>query len=441
MLDLNELIQSGSDTSKISNSQNNSATLFEYLPQFLWVIRDFTLKFPEGITTARDYMLQALTTELDSSTPKKVSLRMRKELAEVDEIRRTIVSSFNNIDCHTMPLPISNPEAVGFPDVPSAMQALDTIPYEKLSKNFLQTMEEFNSKAFSMLSLKRLKDGTLMNGTSFSHLVKIYANQINSSGIVRISEAYQYMVKEVAQKTMEQAITKYRKYMQYLLRHPDNKSASDSFLNHCNLVSFNKSIEILRRDLLGTTNQIENAIKNFKKNIIHLNHEQQLDKNCVFAEFSLQNSQLIAKENEELIKTLWRDTVELRLTGEGAEFASQYDYSEATQKFARDYFMSCIPGKQANELYIQYCDKIQQNGQRMQWIFRQKEMLANQVLQSEAETNRIKQSSAEAIQEAERLFNDIEGIQNKHHKFQNELEEKLRLKERELSRLRDRLWH
>ncbi|KAK9763085.1 hypothetical protein K7432_010564 [Basidiobolus ranarum] len=437
MLDLNELIQSGSDTSKISNSQNNSATLSEYLPQFLWVIRDFTLKFPEGITTAKEYMIQSLTTELNTGAPKNLSSRKRAELEESDEIKSMIVSSFSNIDCHTMPFPISNPEAVGFPDIPSAMQALDTIPYEKLSKQFLQSMEEFNGKAFSMLPLKRFKDGSLMNGYSFSQLLQVYTDQINNSACVRILDAYQSVVNSVTNKSLESAVAMYRMRMHQLLDVHGQKPISDEILAAIHAQCFDQALETLHNNILGTKEQVEDAHKRFKEQIVTEDTNQLVTRKCIFGEFYWKNSDMITQENFSLIERLWTELIVSRMTGSTEKvFATHQQYVQAIEDFKSQYYLHCIPGRQASEIFINYSKRIEENKYHMNAWLKQKGLFEASLSRLQEEKLKAQKEASDLQAQNVKLYESMERIENEQQSFISRLEKRLKQMDKEANELR-----
>ncbi|KAK9766190.1 hypothetical protein K7432_004899 [Basidiobolus ranarum] len=438
MQDLTRLIESSSEAVVDEDCDDNAEQFSEYFPEFLWVVRDFNLKYPEGVNTAKEYLLRALRSESDTMGKKGISLKARQEIKDTDEIRKSIVYYFGNADCHTMPLPVSNPEESGFVDIPTAMQNLHLIPYERLSMAFRSSMDGFLGKAGAMMNLKRFKDGSLMTGASFAQLLQVYVRQINTSNCIKVADAYQAVVDQVTKKAIDLAISNYRSCMESFENTHPNEPVMGEFLISKHIEFYKKSLDILNQNLLGSNEEVEKVHLELKEMIIQQDKDNRILNSCVFSEFHERNSALIVARNEMLVNDIWQGLIGKRLNGsEKDEFTSYQEFIDAIGAFQNEYERNCFPGVEAKQVFLRYLEKVEESKARLNMWFKQKGMFEERLAKIQEENLQI-QKQANRIQiENESLIASMKRIHEEHEASLNMMWERIESKHQEAEEVRN----
>ncbi|KAG2764411.1 hypothetical protein JG687_00007683 [Phytophthora cactorum] len=177
----------------------DGAELSVFFPDFLWVVRDFTLQLQEDgkKVTSKDYFESALKQQ----TP------LTEEVVQKNRIRSLLSTFFPSRDCVTMVRPLSD-EAL--------LRDLIKQPYESLRPEFREQMEVLRNKLSTLLKPKTMM-AKVLNGAMLLSLTENYVAAFNSGSSPVITSVWDRVLesqcdqaldsaKQVFQATMDAAI-------------------------------------------------------------------------------------------------------------------------------------------------------------------------------------------------------------------------------------------
>ncbi|KAG7390671.1 hypothetical protein PHYPSEUDO_007133 [Phytophthora pseudosyringae] len=179
----------------------DDSELSVFFPDFLWVVRDFTLQLQEGgrEVTSKDYFESAL----------KQQPPLTDEVVQKNRIRSLLSTFFPSRDCVTMVRPLSD-EAL--------LRDLIRQPYESLRPEFREQMQVLRNKLSTLLKPKTMMTKVL-NGAMLVSLTENYVAAFNSGSSPVISSVWDRVLesqcdqaldsaKHVFQATMDAALAK-----------------------------------------------------------------------------------------------------------------------------------------------------------------------------------------------------------------------------------------
>ncbi|GMF37890.1 unnamed protein product [Phytophthora fragariaefolia] len=145
-----------------ADEKDDGSDLSVFFPDFLWVVRDFTLQLQEEgrMVTSRDYFESAL----------KQQPPLTEEVVQKNRIRALLSTFFPSRDCVTMVRPLSD-EAL--------LRELIKQPYESLRPEFQEQMDVLKNKLATLLKPKRMMSKVL-NGAMLVSLTENYVAAFNS---------------------------------------------------------------------------------------------------------------------------------------------------------------------------------------------------------------------------------------------------------------------
>jgi hypothetical protein len=166
--------------------EHSASELADYFPHFLWLLRDFALDLVDekGIPiTSKQYL--------------ENSLKERPEQAQQSKnaIRSTIKQLFRERDCVTLVRPVMDERQ---------LKTIDAIPYNQLRPEFRQQSDDLVTKILEEAPPKQI-NGQNLTGESFSQLLSIYTESINSGAVASIQSAWESLSAQVNQQAMEEA--------------------------------------------------------------------------------------------------------------------------------------------------------------------------------------------------------------------------------------------
>ncbi|KAG6971867.1 hypothetical protein JG688_00004263 [Phytophthora aleatoria] len=177
----------------------DGAELSVFFPDFLWVVRDFTLQLQEDgkKVTSKDYFESAL----------KQQPPLTEEVVQKNRIRSLLSTFFPSRDCVTMVRPLSD-EAL--------LRDLIKQPYESLRPEFREQMEVLRNKLSTLLKPKTMM-AKVLNGAMLLSLTENYVAAFNSGSSPVITSVWDRVLesqcdqaldsaKQVFQATMDAAI-------------------------------------------------------------------------------------------------------------------------------------------------------------------------------------------------------------------------------------------
>ncbi|KAJ0401444.1 hypothetical protein P43SY_001012 [Pythium insidiosum] len=168
-------------------ANGDGSELAAFFPDFLWVVRDFTLKLQEDgrAVTPREYFERAL----------KPQPALNDEVVQKNRIRSMLATFFPRRDCVTMVRPLNDE---------SLLRELIHQPYESLRAEFREQMEVLKSKIFTALKPKQLMASAL-NGAMLVTLANSYVDAFNSGSTPVISSVWDRVLENQCEQALESA--------------------------------------------------------------------------------------------------------------------------------------------------------------------------------------------------------------------------------------------
>ena len=160
----------------------------KYFPNFMWVVRDFTLQLvdQEGEQiSSKEYLEKALSNQKGFSD----------SIEQKNRIRRLLKSFFEERDCVTMIRPLTNEER---------LQNLINIPMEELRPEFVDQIGVLRRKTLQRVKPKKI-NGKNLNGTMFWNLCSSYVEAINKGAIPSIESSWAYICKNECLKAADES--------------------------------------------------------------------------------------------------------------------------------------------------------------------------------------------------------------------------------------------
>ena len=153
----------------------HSVGLHNYLPTFMWVVRDFALQLENehGHTiTDREYLELAL--QQKGSSPADPQ----------NQIRTALLNHFTRRDCCTMIRPLSDE---------SKLQRLEELEIEELRGEFVEQVLELRKKVLGRVPVKQMC-GVPVDGATWAGLAKQYVSAFNEDRLPNIQSSWTYLV-------------------------------------------------------------------------------------------------------------------------------------------------------------------------------------------------------------------------------------------------------
>ncbi|XP_015752495.1 PREDICTED: guanylate-binding protein 6-like isoform X3 [Acropora digitifera] len=133
-------------------------------PFFIWLLRDVTLRPPSDCKDIKEYFLKRLFQDQSESNG-----------GSVQKVAESILCFFSGFDAFQLPPPSSDPEVLE--DMTSNK--------DKLTSAFLNGVEKLKSLLKSVLVTKQsFNDGDIVTGEGLAALVSLYVDAINSPGMI-----------------------------------------------------------------------------------------------------------------------------------------------------------------------------------------------------------------------------------------------------------------
>ncbi|RLN66335.1 hypothetical protein BBJ29_002597 [Phytophthora kernoviae] len=166
---------------------DDGTELSVFFPDFLWVVRDFTLQLKEDgcQVTSREYFESAL----------KQQPPLTDEVVQKNRIRSLLSTFFPSRDCVTMVRPLSD-EAL--------LRELIKQPYESLRPEFREQMDMLTNKLSTLLKPKTMMSKTL-NGSMLVSLAENYVAAFNSGSSPVIASVWDRVLESQCDQALESA--------------------------------------------------------------------------------------------------------------------------------------------------------------------------------------------------------------------------------------------
>ena len=173
-----------------------------YMPDFLWVLRDFSLELvdAEGESlTSNDYLESALLEQKGFS----------EAVEQKNKIRSVLKGFFKDRECFTMIRPLVDE---------NLLRNLHKIEVEKLRPEFVDQVINLRKKILSHTKIKELNNSEL-DGSMYVNLIKNYVEAINTKALPNIQNAWTYLCKTKCNEAYDNNFEKYETDMKEALVH------------------------------------------------------------------------------------------------------------------------------------------------------------------------------------------------------------------------------
>ncbi len=169
-------------------------------PDFVWVVRDFYLKAGTSANEKLNKFLNLEIFEKNEKHSKEKNSQNESEIEFRNEIRKNFQSSFKSLNCHYLPVPVSDgTKGLCFEE---AIQQLDTIENEFLREPFRTSMNELRSLIFDkIINPKRIKN-TKINGPLYTEFLKQIVDSLNSDSKIGLIDTFESSVKIFANNVL-----------------------------------------------------------------------------------------------------------------------------------------------------------------------------------------------------------------------------------------------
>ena len=178
------------------NQKLEAKDISVYLPNFLWVIRDFALKLinPDGEPiSSKDYLERSLEVQKGNSD----------SIEQKNKIRKLLKDFFQERNCLTLVRPLTQE---------ANLQNLDKMELSQLRPEFSEQVNILRKMVLNKMKPKTL-NGQELNGEMFCSMVKSYIEAINAGAVPVIENAWGFVCKNECQKAMKNASETYNKIM------------------------------------------------------------------------------------------------------------------------------------------------------------------------------------------------------------------------------------
>jgi hypothetical protein len=149
------------------DSETKTEELREFMPELLWVLRDFSLKLmvdDNKEISPSEYLERALAKQTDDNEP----------------IRETLRTAFQSRSCSTLVCPCTEEEQ---------LQNLDTLPKSAFRSEFIDGMQSIREDIFSRIAPKTVKQKNV-NGQMLLELAECYISAMNNNATPVINDTW-----------------------------------------------------------------------------------------------------------------------------------------------------------------------------------------------------------------------------------------------------------
>ncbi|KUF98520.1 hypothetical protein AM588_10010020 [Phytophthora nicotianae] len=190
----------------------DGSELSVFFPDFLWVVRDFTLQLQEDgkKVTSKDYFESAL----------KQQPPLTEEVVQKNRIRSLLSTFFPSRDCVTMVRPLSD-EAL--------LRDLIRQPYDSLRPEFREQMEVLRNKLSTLLKPKTMMSKVL-NGAMLLSLTENYVAAFSGSSPV-ITSVWDRVLESQCDQALESAKQVFQAAMDAAITEKTNNDGASTAYN------------------------------------------------------------------------------------------------------------------------------------------------------------------------------------------------------------------
>ena len=285
----------------------------EYFPEFMWVVRDFTLRLVDGegnTINSKEYLERSLQPQKNNESDEK------------NKIRRHLTEYFKARDCTTLVRPIEREQD---------LQNLDNLEIESLRPEFAEQVYILREKVLLKIKPKSL-NGTELTGEMFANLMSSYVNAMNSGIVPNIESSWTLVCKLQNKKIHEEAKAMYEK-----------------------IILDNKKLPITEENLKKLHKKAKTACVQYFKDSIVFEDEKLMNELNLFVTqryrvLQEENNSNLERDSKNYLKEAYTQ-IENKI--KQSEITSLHEFEKYMKLLEKDYDSSCI-GPQKKEYFLEF---------------------------------------------------------------------------------------
>uniref|UniRef100_H0WQ07 GB1/RHD3-type G domain-containing protein n=1 Tax=Otolemur garnettii TaxID=30611 RepID=H0WQ07_OTOGA len=298
------------------NEVEDSAEFVSFFPDFMWTLRDVTLKVEaDGHPLTPDEYLENSLKLKQGTTKKDKNYNLP---------RLCIRKFFPKKKCFVFPPPTEWKK----------LAQLETMHDDELDSDFVQQVEEFCSYILSHSKTKTLPGGVKVNGLRLQSLVLTYVNAISSGDLLCLENAVQVLAQIENSIAVQNAIDHYDQQMSQKVQLP-TETLQDLLDLH--RASEKEAIEIFIRDSFKDVDQL------FQKELM-----AQLDKK--WDNFNEQNLKASSAHCLTLLQDIFGPLEEAVKQGIYSKAGGYHLFIEKTEELKKKYLQQPKKGVQVTKI-------------------------------------------------------------------------------------------
>ncbi|XP_001347247.1 Guanylate nucleotide binding protein (macronuclear) [Paramecium tetraurelia strain d4-2] len=242
-----------------SNEEPDSEEYGEFMPQFFWVLRDFSLQLLDNngdTLTSHQY--------LERSLQEQPGFCDRVE--EKNRIRRLLRTFFPERECFTLVRPVNNE---------SQLQQLQYQDLKQLRPEFYEQAISLRKMLFSKVKPKQFRGKTLTGGM-YINLINSYLQAMNSGCVATIESSWTYVFREECRKLQAEAFEIYEKQIKETLLSKLPTTLED--VKALNKICKSKAIAHMgnNAEIIPYVNELKQKIKGKFENLLAFNETESM---------------------------------------------------------------------------------------------------------------------------------------------------------------------
>jgi hypothetical protein len=177
------------------NELAHAAALADFFPQFLWLLRDFSLRLEDtsgAAITARQY----LETALGDKAGRSDDAQLAKAIDEKNQLRRMLRQLFAHRDCATLMRPCVDE---------TQLQQLDRLGDSALRPEFLKQLAQLRRKILLQAPHKLALQGRPVSGRGLVQLARSYIDAFNRGAAPVIRDSWNLLVEVQCRDAVDEA--------------------------------------------------------------------------------------------------------------------------------------------------------------------------------------------------------------------------------------------
>ena len=168
-----------------------------YFPNFIWVVRDFTLQLVDDDgepISSKEYLEKALATQKGFTDA----------VEHKNRIRKLLKSFFPDRDCVTLVRPMTDEKA---------LQNLVNTSFDDMRPEFVNGVKQVRKKIVNRMKAKKMH-GKNLNGAMLYNLAANYVEAINNGAVPNIETAWTYLCQNECHKAVASSYELFEKEFQ-----------------------------------------------------------------------------------------------------------------------------------------------------------------------------------------------------------------------------------